>query len=259
MHLFGPAQLSGQGDPHMRLDRERAEKVAEARRRREERERPVADGRAPLRRQHQPLAGDVDDRLVGEQEVSHRGSRRRPAPTASRPAGVRVEIHHAASGDGVRRPAETHRPAARHRGRRHDRARRPAVVLERAPPLEADRSAATESTITPATVETTKRAGRLSTVTATTYASQSSSTSSARAGPRRRHDTAEAEPARAEVHHDRSLAQPPDAEHPVDRWVLRHVEDLEPHVRCGVRTDPQGLRRCPSSGPSAQPATAVMP
>lgn len=37
MHLFGPAQLSGQGDPHMRLDRERAAKVAEARRRREER------------------------------------------------------------------------------------------------------------------------------------------------------------------------------------------------------------------------------
>lgn len=40
MHLFGPAQLSGQGDPHERLDRERAAKVAEARRRREERERP---------------------------------------------------------------------------------------------------------------------------------------------------------------------------------------------------------------------------
>ncbi|TQJ08052.1 hypothetical protein FB458_1131 [Lapillicoccus jejuensis] len=39
MHLFGPAQLSGQGDPHERLDRERAAKVAEARRRREERER----------------------------------------------------------------------------------------------------------------------------------------------------------------------------------------------------------------------------
>lgn len=39
MHLFGPAQLSGQVDPHERLDRERAAKVAEARRRREERER----------------------------------------------------------------------------------------------------------------------------------------------------------------------------------------------------------------------------
>lgn len=36
MHLFGPAQLSGQGDPHERLDRERAARVAEARRRREQ-------------------------------------------------------------------------------------------------------------------------------------------------------------------------------------------------------------------------------
>jgi hypothetical protein len=32
MHMYGPAQLDGQNDPHERLKRERQEKVAAARR-----------------------------------------------------------------------------------------------------------------------------------------------------------------------------------------------------------------------------------
>ncbi|WNB84556.1 hypothetical protein [Cellulomonas sp. ATA003] len=35
LHLFGPAQLGGAADPHARMRRERAARVAAARRRRE--------------------------------------------------------------------------------------------------------------------------------------------------------------------------------------------------------------------------------
>jgi hypothetical protein len=42
LHLFGPAQLGGGADPHRRLERERAARVAAARQARLERER---DGR----------------------------------------------------------------------------------------------------------------------------------------------------------------------------------------------------------------------
>ena len=37
LHLFGPAQLGGGADPHQRLERERAARVAAARRAREAR------------------------------------------------------------------------------------------------------------------------------------------------------------------------------------------------------------------------------
>ena len=39
LHLFGPAQLGSAADPHRRLERERAARVAAARRAREEAER----------------------------------------------------------------------------------------------------------------------------------------------------------------------------------------------------------------------------